>query len=91
MTLSQASLDGCLVVTSNGESWLVAWPRGTSWDEVTGTVIVDDAAVRVGDDIELSGGEYESPDRVDESEWLTPPSAGLLSLEKLWWATGITG
>lgn len=83
-------VDGCLAVSDENVSYLVAWPLGTTWDESSGTVRVGDVDLQVGDAVALGGGEYGIPERINADVWSNPPTEECLGLfEKLWWATEI--
>lgn len=83
-------VDGCLAVSDENVSYLVAWPGGTTWDELSGTVHVGDVDLQVGDAVALGGGEYGIPGRINADDWSNPPTEECLDrFEKLWWATEV--
>jgi hypothetical protein len=81
--------DGCLVLNTTDTAYLVIWPPGTIWDDVTDTVTVRGQQARVGGSVTLGGGEGEAGPVDDMSDWITAPSEECLSIGRVWKANGI--
>lgn len=81
--------DGCLVLVGSETVYLVIWPPGTTWDDVTDTVIVHGQRARVGDSVTLGGGEGEAGPIGDLSNWITPPSENCLAIGRVFKAFSV--
>jgi hypothetical protein len=81
--------DGCLVLVGSDTVYLVLWPPGTTWDDVTDTVIVHGQRARVGDPVTLGGGESEAGPVGDLSNWITPPSEDCLAIGRVFKAFSV--
>lgn len=56
-----ALVGGCLVVKTEDGNVAVWWPSTVSWDEGAQAITVNGTAYRVGDKLEVGGGEPDEP------------------------------
>lgn len=75
--------DGCLVLVTPATAYLVTWPPGTRWNDVTDTVELDGRHARLGASVTLGGGELAAGP-IDESDWETAPTEECLAIGLIW-------
>jgi hypothetical protein len=84
-----AAQDDCLVLVTSDAVFLVTWPPGTTWNDVTGTIELDGRQARLGGPVTLGGGEFEAGPIEDVSDWETEPTEACLSIGRVWRASAI--
>jgi hypothetical protein len=62
LTGKLAVLDGdCLGIEADGTQFLVAWPSGVTVEEDELVIELDSERLRVGDDVDVTGGAVSAP------------------------------